>query len=70
MKNEKTYGNNAVAKMIGIDRATLYRWLATGKLRATHEMPMGDGAILRRWTDADVKKLREFKEKNYRVKTK
>ena len=70
MTTEKTFGTDTVAKMIGVDRATFYRWLATGKLKATYEMPMGDGLTIRRWTSGDVQRLREYKKKNYRVKSK
>lgn len=51
--------------MVGIHWMTLHRWLAAGKVRASRSMPM-NGRTLWRWTEADVQRIRSYKEKFYR----
>jgi predicted DNA-binding transcriptional regulator AlpA len=54
-----------VAKKAGIDRATLERWLASGKVARPKSLRIGQ-KLFRNWTDADVEKVRKFKQGNYR----
>ena len=54
-----------VAKKAGIDRATLERWLASGKVARPKSLRIGQ-KLFRNWTDADVERVRKFKQKNYR----
>lgn len=54
-----------VAQKIGIGRATLERWLASGKLRAPRIIRFGKNEF-RDWTDADIERVWQFKQKNYR----
>ena len=61
----KTYSTKQVAKLAGIHRITLYKWMAAGKVRASESIRM-NGHRLWRWTDADVERIREYKLKNYR----
>ncbi len=61
----KTYSTQQVAKTAGIHWTTLHRWLADGKVKASRGVPM-DGRTLWRWTDADVERVRKYKEKHYR----
>jgi hypothetical protein len=51
--------------MAGIHWVTLRRWLASGLVRPSLAVPY-DGRRLWRWTDADVKKLRQYKANHYR----
>jgi predicted DNA-binding transcriptional regulator AlpA len=54
-----------VANKIGIDKATLERWLASGKVTRPKSLRIG-GKVFRDWTDEDVSKVRKFKQENYR----
>jgi predicted DNA-binding transcriptional regulator AlpA len=54
-----------VAKKAGIDRATLERWLASGKVARPKSLRIGQ-KLFRNWTDADVERVRKFKQQNYR----
>jgi predicted DNA-binding transcriptional regulator AlpA len=54
-----------VAKKAGIDRATLERWLASGKVARPKSLRIGQ-KLFRNWTDADVERVRKFKQENYR----
>jgi excisionase family DNA binding protein len=54
-----------VAQKIGIGRATLERWLASGKLPAPKTIRFGKNEF-RDWTDRDVERVRKFKQENYR----
>jgi hypothetical protein len=54
-----------VAKKAGIDRATLERWLAGGKVARPKSLRIGQ-KLFRNWTDADVERVRKFKQENYR----
>jgi excisionase family DNA binding protein len=62
MKNLST---KEVAASVGIGRATLERWLAKGGLRPPRAVQIGRGAF-RCWTDADVERVRKYKQQNYR----
>jgi len=54
-----------VAKKASIDRATLERWLAGGKVARPKSLRIGQ-KLFRNWTDADVERVRKFKQENYR----
>ena len=54
-----------VAKKAGIDRATLERWLAAGKIARPKSLRIGEKSF-RDWTDSDVERVRKFKQENYR----
>jgi excisionase family DNA binding protein len=54
-----------VAKQVGIGRVTLERWLTGGKLRSPKIIRYGRSK-LRNWTDADVERVRKYKQENYR----
>ncbi len=60
----KTYSTKQVARAAGIHWITLYRWMAAGKVRSSVAIPI-NGQTIWRWTDADVKRVRRYKEKNY-----
>jgi predicted site-specific integrase-resolvase len=54
-----------VAKKVGIDRVTLERWLASGKIRPPSSLHVGQKTF-RDWTGADVNRLKKYKQENYR----
>ena len=51
--------------MIGVHKNTLLRWLYSGKIPEPKHRGNG-GVDIRIWTDRDVKRVRKYKEKNYR----
>jgi len=57
---KKTYGTPQAAKMIGVSFITLHRWLKAKKIRP-QGIPLADGRILWRWTDADIARGRKVK---------
>jgi transposase len=65
--SEKTYSTLQAAKKAGIHRATLIRWLQEKRIETSTAVPMAGGNILRRWTDADIEKLKTYRKNNYRV---
>ncbi len=58
------YSTEEAAKLAGVHRVTLLHWLASGKVRTSQNIAMS-GKTYRRWTDADMNRLRRYKEKNY-----
>jgi len=54
-----------VARQVGINRATLERWVASGNLQAPKMIQVGRD-ISRNWTLEDVKRVRKYKQENYR----
>lgn len=60
----RSHSTREAAGLVGVDLATLHRWLKAGKVRPSIAVPM-DGRTLWRWTDADVRKVRKFKDANY-----
>ena len=53
------------AEAVGIDRVTLQRWIRLGKVKAPRTV-LRNGRGVRLWAQADMKRLRETKEKLYR----
>jgi predicted DNA-binding transcriptional regulator AlpA len=54
-----------VARKVGIDKATLERWLANGKVARPKPLRIGS-KVFRHWSDVDVERVRKFKQQNYR----
>lgn len=54
-----------VAKKIGVNKATLERWLAGRKVRKPQALRIGR-KVFRNWKEADVEDLRKYKQENYR----
>jgi predicted site-specific integrase-resolvase len=54
-----------VAREVGISRATLERWLATGALPAPKMIQFGK-SLFRDWTPKDMERVRKYKQENYR----
>ena len=61
----RTYSTGQVAKIVGINRVTLQRWLLDGKIREPRRIYNG-GIDARIWTDRDVERVRKYKAANYR----
>ncbi len=61
----RTYSTEEAAQLARIHLVTLYRWLASGKVRPSIAVPM-KGRNLWRWTKADVGQLRSYKALHYR----
>ena len=61
----KTYSTKQAAAKVGLHWVTLRRWLSAGTVRPSQAVPY-DGRTLWRWTDADVEKLRKYKDAHYR----
>lgn len=57
---KKTVGTPQAAKLIGVSTATIHRWLRDERVRP-QGIPLGDGRMLWRWTDADIAKGRKLK---------
>ena len=57
---KKTYCTPQAAKLIGVSYTTVNRWLRDKKIRP-QGIPLGDGRILWRWTDADIAEGKKVK---------
>ncbi len=55
-KRQKTYNAMQAAKMLEIGRATLYRWLESGRIKEVAR----DFRGRRAFTDSDIKKIRDW----------
>jgi hypothetical protein len=62
---KQTYSTAEAARMIGINRVTLQRWLIDGKVKEPKKVRTG-GVEVRVWTDRDVERVRKHKQENYR----
>jgi len=58
-------GTEEVCRLVGIHRATLERWLSSGRLRPPQPIKIG-AKVFRFWTQRDIERVRRFKEKFYR----
>jgi len=61
----RTRSTSEVAKVIGISKLTLIRWLLAGGLKEPRRVKQG-GVELRLWSDADVERARKYKTAHYR----
>ena len=61
----RKFSTKEVAEFVGINRVTLQRWLLSGKLSEPERVKMA-GVDVRIWAESDVKRVRQFKENNYR----
>ena len=60
-----TYSTAQVAKMIGVHKATLIRWLLSGKVSEPRRISNG-GVDARVWNGRDVERAKKYKQENYR----
>jgi len=61
----KNYSTSQVARMVGIDKQTLLRWLWAGKVSEPKQHSNG-GVKVRLWNERDVDRVRKYKAANYR----
>lgn len=61
----KTYSTLEAARMVGINRVTLQRWLLDGKVAEPRRIRHA-GIDARVWNDRDVERVLKFKQENYR----
>jgi predicted site-specific integrase-resolvase len=54
-----------VARLVGINRVTLERWLSSGKVKAPKTVQFGKSEF-RNWTAEDVARVRNYKQQHYR----
>ena len=59
------YSTAQVAKLIGIGRQTLHRWLREFPGLAPKKQKVG-GVVVRMWSDRELKRLKKHKQDNYR----
>ena len=59
-----TYFTAQVARMVGIHKVTLQRWLLSGKVAEPRKI-RNNGVEVRIWTDRDVERVRKYKAANY-----
>ncbi len=59
------YSTVEVARIIGVDKATLLRWLYARRVREPKHVTYA-GQDLRMWTEDDLKRAKRYKDKNYR----
>jgi DNA-binding transcriptional MerR regulator len=60
----KTYSTGQVARMLGIHKVTLQRWLLSGKVREPRRVRNG-GLDARVWSDRDLERVTRFKTAHY-----
>jgi len=61
----KSYSTAHVAKILGVHKMTLIRWLLGGKIAEPRRLTNG-GVNARLWNDRDVERARKYKLENYR----
>jgi excisionase family DNA binding protein len=61
----RNYSTAQAARILGIGRQTLHRWIAAGAVAAPRLSNVG-GVKVRIWTLRDLEQVRKYKEENYR----
>ncbi len=61
----RTYSTGEVARLVGVDKKTLLRWLWHGKISEPARRSNG-GQDVRIWKERDLVRVRQYKEANYR----
>ena len=59
------YSTAEVARMVGVNKTTLLRWLYAGKLTEPRHITYA-GQDLRVWTESDLNRTKRYKSENYR----
>lgn len=59
------YTTAQVAKLAGVSKITLLRWLYAGKVKEPKRQQLA-GPAWRIWTDADVTRVKQYKAAHYR----
>lgn len=60
----RIYSISSVAKLLGVDRKTLRRWVRKKKVAAPTPEIVG-GRLSKCWTEADVARIRKYKIAEY-----
>jgi excisionase family DNA binding protein len=60
----KTYSISEAARITGVDRRTLHRWIAKSQIPRP-KAEIVDGQLRKSWTDEEVTKIREYKKSAY-----
>jgi len=58
------YSTVQAAKLLGVGRDSLYRWMRAGKIKGTQLVELG-GVRVRFWTERDIEQARAFLKENY-----
>ena len=66
MTRKRIYSTAEVARMVGVHKITLLRWLLAGRLSEPRRTSFG-GQDLRLWSAEDVRRVKAFKAANYRI---
>lgn len=61
------YSISEAARLLGIHRATLHRWIDKGVVPEPVSAKIA-GSILRYWTEGGLAQLKDYKSKHYRKK--
>ena len=61
----QAYSTAQAARMLGVHKVTLQRWLLDGKVREPRKVRIGS-IESRIWNDRDVERVRKYKQENYR----
>jgi predicted site-specific integrase-resolvase len=62
---ETVYSTAQVARIVGVSKVTLKRWLLAGKVKDPRRIRIGRVSS-RIWSRRDVERVRKYKENNYR----
>jgi DNA-binding transcriptional regulator LsrR (DeoR family) len=65
MPKDKHWSTEEAAEKAGISRATIMRWLAKGRVAASINVQLNDQAVLHRWTEDDIAKLKSAVKEHY-----
>ncbi len=65
---EQTYSTAQVAKVIGVSKKTLLRWLYAGKIPEPKTQTFG-GVESRVWTDSDLSHAKEYRACHFGKRT-
>jgi DNA-binding transcriptional regulator LsrR (DeoR family) len=65
MPKDKHCSTEEAAEKAGISRATIMRWLAKGRVSASINVQLNDQAVLHRWTEDDIAKLKSAVKEHY-----
>jgi hypothetical protein len=61
----QTYSTAQVARLVGVQKMTLLRWLWSGKVAEPKRQTVG-GQDVRIWAGRDLERVRKYKLANYR----
>ena len=60
----KAFSISEAARMTGVDRRTLHRWIAKNQIPRP-KAEIVDGQLRKSWTDEEVAKIKEYKKSAY-----